>query len=43
MDLLAAVADPVVVGAVVGATALVLFAAAWHKLAEPEVFAGRRS
>jgi hypothetical protein len=32
--------DPVVLGAVVGALALVLFAAAWHKLAEPDVFAG---
>jgi hypothetical protein len=28
------------VGAVVGALALILFAAAWHKLSEPEVFAG---
>lgn len=34
------VADPVVVGAVVGTLALILFAAAWHKLSEPEVFAG---
>ncbi|MCW5622348.1 MAG: hypothetical protein KIS79_14670, partial [Burkholderiales bacterium] len=34
------VADPVVVGAIVGALALILFAAAWHKLSEPEVFAG---
>jgi hypothetical protein len=33
-------ADPVAVGAVVGALALVLFAAAWHKLSEPDVFAG---
>jgi hypothetical protein len=33
-------ADPVAVGAVVGALALVLFAAAWHKLSEPEVFGG---
>lgn len=32
-------ADPVAVGAVVGALALVLFAAAWHKLAQAEVFA----
>jgi hypothetical protein len=32
--------DPVAVGAVVGALALILFAAAWHKLSEPEVFAG---
>ena len=40
MDLVALAADPVAVGAVIGALALVLFAAAWHKLAEPEVFAG---
>jgi hypothetical protein len=33
-------ADPVAVGAVLGALALVLFAAAWHKLSEPDVFAG---
>jgi hypothetical protein len=33
-------ADPVAVGAVVGALALVLFAAAWHKLGEPDVFEG---
>jgi Methylamine utilisation protein MauE len=33
-------ADPVAVGAIVGALALILFAAAWHKLSEPEVFAG---
>lgn len=32
--------DPVLLGAVVGALALVLFAAAWHKLSEPDVFAG---
>jgi hypothetical protein len=32
--------DPVAVGAVVGALALILFAAAWHKLSEPDVFAG---
>lgn len=35
-----AAADPVAVGAVVGALALILFAAAWHKLSEPEVFGG---
>jgi len=40
MDPVALAADPVAVGTVVGALALVLFAAAWHKLAEPEVFAG---
>jgi hypothetical protein len=33
-------ADPVAVGVVVGALALILFAAAWHKLSEPEVFGG---
>ena len=40
MDPVALAADPVAVGAIIGALALVLFAAAWHKLAEPEVFAG---
>jgi len=40
MPALAYVADPVAVGAVVGALALILFAAAWHKLAEHDVFAG---
>ena len=33
-------ADPVAVGAIVGALALILFAAAWHKFSEPDVFAG---
>ncbi len=33
-------ADPAAVGAIVGALALILFAATWHKLSEPEVFAG---
>jgi methylamine utilization protein MauE len=33
-------ADPVAAGAIVGALALILFAAAWHKLSEPDVFAG---
>jgi hypothetical protein len=33
-------ADPVTLGAIVGALALVMFAAAWHKLSEPDVFAG---
>jgi hypothetical protein len=32
--------DPVAVGVVVGALALVLLAAAWHKLSEPELFVG---
>ncbi|MCC7546692.1 MAG: hypothetical protein IT532_02895 [Burkholderiales bacterium] len=32
--------DPVAVGAVIGALALILFAAAWHKLSEHDVFAG---
>jgi len=36
----AVLADPVAAGAVGGALALVLLAAAWHKLSEPEVFAG---
>jgi hypothetical protein len=40
MQAAALTADPVAVGAVVGALALVLFAAAWHKLAQAEVFAG---
>ena len=39
MQPVALAADPVAVGAVVGALALVLFAAAWHKLAQAEVFA----
>jgi hypothetical protein len=33
-------ADPVAVGAVIGALALVMFAAALHKLMQPQVFAG---
>ncbi len=40
MGAVAHLADPVAVGAAVGALALILFAAAWHKLSEPEVFAG---
>jgi hypothetical protein len=39
MQLVALATDPVAVGAVVGALALVLFAAAWHKVAQAEVFA----
>ncbi len=33
-------ADPVAAGAVAGCVALILFAAAWHKFSEPDVFAG---
>jgi hypothetical protein len=40
MDLSAFAADPIAVGTIVGALALVMFAAAWHKLSEPDVFAG---
>ena len=40
MDPVLLAADPVTVGATVGALALILFAAAWHKLSEREVFAG---
>jgi Methylamine utilisation protein MauE len=40
MELAAFAADPVTVGAIVGALALVMFAAAWHKLSQPDVFAG---
>ena len=40
MELAAFAADPIAVGTLVGALALVMFAAAWHKLSEPEVFAG---
>jgi Methylamine utilisation protein MauE len=40
MDLAAVAADPIAVGTIVGALALVMFAAAWHKLSEPDVFAG---
>lgn len=38
MDVLAILADPAVQGALIGALALVLFGAAWHKLAEPNAF-----
>ena len=37
---MALAADPVAVGAYAGALALILFAAAWHKLSEPDVFVG---
>jgi Methylamine utilisation protein MauE len=40
MDLSAFAADPIAVGTIVGALALVMFAAAWHKLREPDVFSG---
>ena len=40
MDAMALAADPVAVGALAGALALILFAAAWHKLSEPDVFVG---
>jgi hypothetical protein len=40
MELTAFVADPIAVGTIVGALALVMFAAAWHKLSEPDMFAG---
>jgi hypothetical protein len=36
-------ADPVAIGAVIGALALVVFAAALHKLAQPDWFAGALS
>ena len=39
MQFVALATDPVAVGAVVGALALVLFAAAWHKVTQAEVFA----
>jgi len=40
MELVALVADPVTIGTLAGALALVMFAAAWHKLSEPELFEG---
>jgi len=40
MPALPYLADPVAVGTIVGALALILFAAAWHKLSDPDVFAG---
>lgn len=39
MDFDALVADPVTVGTLVGALALILFAAAWHKFSERDAFA----
>ena len=40
MEVLAFAADPVTVGTIVGALALVMFAAAWHKFSEADGFAG---
>ena len=40
MELTAFVADPIAVGTIIGALALVMFPAPWHKLCEREVFAG---
>jgi hypothetical protein len=40
MEVLAFAADPVTVGTLVGALALVMFAAAWHKFSEADEFAG---
>jgi uncharacterized membrane protein YphA (DoxX/SURF4 family) len=40
MELSAFAADPVTVGTLIGALALVMFAAAWHKFSEPDTFAG---
>ncbi|HEY5929671.1 MAG TPA: MauE/DoxX family redox-associated membrane protein, partial [Burkholderiales bacterium] len=40
MEVLAFAADPVTVGTLVGALALIMFAAAWHKFSEADEFAG---
>ncbi len=40
MELSAFAADPIALGTIVGALALVMFSAAWHKLSEPDMFAG---
>ena len=40
MDLSAFAGDPIAVGTIIGALALVMLAAAWHKFSEPDVFAG---
>ncbi len=40
MELTSFATDPIAVGAIVGALALVMFAAAWHKFSEPEEFVG---
>ncbi len=39
MELSALAADPVTVGTIIGALALVMFAAAWHKFSGPDAFA----
>jgi hypothetical protein len=39
MELSALAADPVTVGTLIGALALVMFAAAWHKFSDPDAFA----
>ena len=38
MDMLSIIADPAAKGAVIGALALILLGAAWHKLSEPNMF-----
>jgi hypothetical protein len=38
MDVLSIIADPAAKGAVIGALALILLGAAWHKLSEPNMF-----
>ena len=40
MDLSAFAGDPIAVGTIIGALALVMLAAAWHKFSEADVFAG---
>lgn len=40
MDWFALLSDPVAASAVAGSVALIVFAAAWHKFSEPDVFAG---
>jgi hypothetical protein len=40
MGILAFAADPVTVGTIIGALALVMFAAAWHKISDADAFAG---
>jgi hypothetical protein len=40
MELSTFAADPIAVGTIVGALALVMLAAAWHKLSDPDAFFG---
>lgn len=40
MELASFASDPIAVGAITGALALIMFAAAWHKFVEPEEFVG---